>query len=392
MSQAVIDFCEGLKTTLLGIEDRLGKAKVSLATGAAQVSGEAKKHIDEAAEQLESFKAHAGLMAQAIRADLPEQTAVMKEKLKDFGAEAQVAMRHAVVFLAETASKGAEERRRRAQGGRGQGERPWPRILRHDTAVTVANAPTDRRAAANLNHASRASGARMGSSDFDHRLEPHVRVRHAIGGRTRLRLDPLAGRADLLGALARRVAAREGMRRRSRKRASGSLLIDHDKRLTPEAIAETVREIWRAGLTGAVAAAPADATAEITWHALPAEFAQAAYASKAPLTDTEAHERITRIGENRLPEPIAPPLLGLIAAQFKSAPVALLGGSAVLSLATGGLLDAALTLGVIALNAGIGASTENWTAGLIRSPCAPERSRCACATRRTRDAACRRHA
>ncbi len=200
---------------------------------------------------------------------------------------------------------------------------------------------------------------------FDHRLAPHVRVRHAIGGRTRLRLDPLAGRPDLLGALARRVAAREGVLGVHENSASGSLLIDHDKRLTPEAIAETVREIWRAGLTGAVAAAPADATAE-NWHALPAEFAQAAYASKAPLTDTEAHERITRIGENRLPEPIAPPLLGLIAGQFKSVPVALLGASAILSLATGGLLDAALTLGVIALNAGIGASTENWTAGLIR--------------------------
>jgi len=108
MSQAVIDFCEGLKTTLLGIEDRLGKAKRSLESGAVQLNAETKKHVEEAVEQLEAFKAHAGLMAQAIRADLPEQTIAVRERLKEFGQEAQVAMKHTVVFLAETASKGAE--------------------------------------------------------------------------------------------------------------------------------------------------------------------------------------------------------------------------------------------------------------------------------------------
>lgn len=108
MSQAVIDFCEGLKTTLLALEDRLGKAKSAIDAGATQASSEAAKQVEEAAEQLAKFRAHAGVMAEAIRADLPQQTAVAKEKLADFGQEAQVAMRHAVVFLAETAAKGAE--------------------------------------------------------------------------------------------------------------------------------------------------------------------------------------------------------------------------------------------------------------------------------------------
>lgn len=108
MSQAVIEFCEGLKTTLLGIEDRLDKAKQSLTSGASNLSGEAKHHVEEAAEQLESFKAQAGIMAKTIRAELPEHAAGLKDKLAEFGQEAQVAMRHAVVFLAEAASKGAE--------------------------------------------------------------------------------------------------------------------------------------------------------------------------------------------------------------------------------------------------------------------------------------------
>ncbi|MEZ5960573.1 MAG: hypothetical protein R3C30_09140 [Hyphomonadaceae bacterium] len=136
MSQAVIDFCEGLKTTLLGIEDRLGKAKLSLESGAVQVSGEAKKHIDEAAEQLEAFKAHAGLMAQAIRSDLPAQTSAIQEKLKEFGQEAQVAMKHAVVFLAETASKGAEGSAEALLAGAKKAH-AVAQELRKDTALSV---------------------------------------------------------------------------------------------------------------------------------------------------------------------------------------------------------------------------------------------------------------
>jgi hypothetical protein len=137
MSQAVIDFCEGLKTTLLGVERQLGAAKRSLEGGASQVEGEAKKHIDEAARQLETFKTHAALMAQAIRADLPEQTATMREKLKDFGAEAQVAMRHAVVFMAETAAKGAESAAAALKEGATRAQ-SMAKDLRDDTAVTVA--------------------------------------------------------------------------------------------------------------------------------------------------------------------------------------------------------------------------------------------------------------
>ncbi|MBY0565484.1 MAG: cation-transporting P-type ATPase [Hyphomonadaceae bacterium] len=201
---------------------------------------------------------------------------------------------------------------------------------------------------------------------FDHRLEPHVRVHHAITGRTRLRLQPLVGRADLLGALARRVAARQGIVSVRENPVSGSLLVDHDKRLTPEAIATIVRDLWRAGLTGPVKPAPAE-SAESAWHALPASMVLDAFKAKQALTHAEAHERVTRIGENRLPEPTPTPLVRLIAAQLRSAPVALLGGSAVLSLATRGFVDAALTLGVIALNVGIGVSTESWTRRLIRS-------------------------
>jgi Ca2+-transporting ATPase len=199
---------------------------------------------------------------------------------------------------------------------------------------------------------------------FDHRLEPHVRVHHAMRGRTRLRLDPLRGRRDLLVALARRVAAREGIHDVRESPWSGGLLIEHDPSVSAEALAATVRGLWRSGLTGPVRAAPAEAAQ--LWHAMPSAKVAAAFSSSGGLSDQEARERLYRIGENRLPEPAPPSALAAVAHQLKSAPVALLTGSAALSLATGGVVDAVLTLGVIALNAGIGASTESWTANLIR--------------------------
>lgn len=201
---------------------------------------------------------------------------------------------------------------------------------------------------------------------FDHRLEPFVRVHHAIRGRTRLRLDPLRARPDLLGALSRRLAARDGVRDVRENPWSGALLVEHDASLSAEAIAQITREIWRGGLS-APAPTAANDFAEKPWHAIPSAIVLSAFASGgAGITDSEARERLYRIGENRLAEPSPPPALALLVDQFKSVPVALLGGSAVLSLATGGVIDAALTLGVIALNAGIGASTESWTANLIR--------------------------
>lgn len=128
MSQAVIEFCDGLKDMLLGLEDRLAKAKASLAEGAGEATSEARKHIDEANEQLAKFKNEAARMARAIRADIPNQAAV-REKLKEFGLEAQLALRHAVVFLAENTAEALQAGAKSAQH--------VAETLKHDTALTV---------------------------------------------------------------------------------------------------------------------------------------------------------------------------------------------------------------------------------------------------------------
>ncbi len=195
--------------------------------------------------------------------------------------------------------------------------------------------------------------------------EPQAQVHHAISGRTRLRLPPLKGRADLLTALARRLAARPGIRAVHESVWTGSLLVEHDKALAAEAVSAMVLALWRSGLSHPIRAAEDGGGIE-DWHALPTPMVTAALGSKAGLSYEEANARLARIGENRLPEPTPPGLPYLILEQVRSAPVALLGASAVLSLATGGVLDAVVTLGVIAINTGIGVSTEGWTANLIR--------------------------
>lgn len=136
MSQAFIDFCEGLNAMLLALENRLQKAQAALSSGADRASNEAKAHIDKAAEHLQTFKARASQMAEAVRADLPSRSEALKDKLEEFGQEAQVALRHAVVFLAEGASKGATGAADALHAGAKQAQN-LAEQLRHDTALAV---------------------------------------------------------------------------------------------------------------------------------------------------------------------------------------------------------------------------------------------------------------
>jgi len=144
MSQAVIDFCENLKTTLLGIEAGLAKAKRNVAAGAAYAGYETKEHLDEAIVQLNAFKTQAAEAAKKWRDELPQSPAELREKTtkaaQEFGLEAQVALRHAAVIVAEAASKGAENAAVALQAGAQQAQN-YAEGLRRDTAVVPADEP-----------------------------------------------------------------------------------------------------------------------------------------------------------------------------------------------------------------------------------------------------------
>jgi Ca2+-transporting ATPase len=95
------------------------------------------------------------------------------------------------------------------------------------------------------------------------------------------------------------------------------------------------------------------------WHRIGAgEVLADLETSARGLTPAESGRRLDRFGANSLPRAEPRSSLGILLGQFASLPVALLGASAVLSLATGGMADALVIVGVVLINATIGFFTE----------------------------------
>lgn len=84
------------------------------------------------------------------------------------------------------------------------------------------------------------------------------------------------------------------------------------------------------------------------------------------LSEDEVRRRRRAFGENAMPPLRRRSTAGVVAGQVATLPVMLLLGSAILSVATGGALDAAVTVGVVAINVAIGASSEVAIERLIR--------------------------
>jgi Ca2+-transporting ATPase len=85
------------------------------------------------------------------------------------------------------------------------------------------------------------------------------------------------------------------------------------------------------------------------------------------LSRDEAERRLLESGPNRLPVPQPKSAFEILRDQIGSLPVLLLGGAAVASIATGGLVDGVAILAVIAINAGIGYATESRVARILAS-------------------------
>jgi Ca2+-transporting ATPase len=85
------------------------------------------------------------------------------------------------------------------------------------------------------------------------------------------------------------------------------------------------------------------------------------------LSSKEALDRLRRWGPNRLPRTTHRSELSILTEQFMSLPVGLLAASAVVSVLTGGVADAIVIMGVVAINAGIGFVTERQSERIIAS-------------------------
>lgn len=202
-----------------------------------------------------------------------------------------------------------------------------------------------------------------------------VVIHHHVPGRTRFRFEPWPS-ASVLSRI-HDVLARAGASAGAGNPASRSLLVRHRR----ESPAEDLRHRIEQALLGETG--PAADTAEPGAEAFPcrsdlgegldrlaafgpAEVLRELESQAQGLASEEVRRRLALHGYNATAAPAGRSRAEMATAQFTTFPVALLFGSAILSLATGGLADAAVTLGVVLANAAIGYSSESATENLIR--------------------------
>lgn len=105
------------------------------------------------------------------------------------------------------------------------------------------------------------------------------------------------------------------------------------------------------------------------WHRMQPEAVLQALETdpQQGLTETVAQARLGLYGENRLARMGRRSDLAMVLEQFTTLPVALLSGASLLSAATGGLVDAAVIMGVVGINAVIGYVTESQSERIIQA-------------------------
>ncbi|WP_315791679.1 HAD-IC family P-type ATPase [Fischerella sp. JS2] len=106
-----------------------------------------------------------------------------------------------------------------------------------------------------------------------------------------------------------------------------------------------------------------------TWHLkeTDAVITELKTSQESGLTTKKAQKKLKKYGPNALPEADPRSGLSMFVDQFKSLPVGLLAVAAGVSVATGGLVDALVIMGVVVINAAIGYATESNSEKVIRS-------------------------
>lgn len=200
-----------------------------------------------------------------------------------------------------------------------------------------------------------------------------VQVMHdRVAGRVRFRHPALVARNELVAAVTAALAGRRGVLSVRASALTGTVLVAYGPPATTANLA--------LALDAAVAGAPlppgdkapppahaiatpagiAPAAASLAWHSLPlSDTADALRTGLADgLADGEIAQRLAEFGRNELRRAESRPTIAILAEQMTSLPIALLGASAVLSVLTGGIADAAVIAAVVLLNAGIATATE----------------------------------
>jgi len=180
-------------------------------------------------------------------------------------------------------------------------------------------------------------------------------VHTAVPGRARFSVAGLKRNERVRRALEVGLAGR-GIRWVSASASTGTVLVLFD---TARDLVEITR---RLGETAERVLDPESSPVDPgrpAWHAMDANEVIGAVESRPNgLSKTEAKTRLVEIGTNAIPPIRRRTQLEILVSQFQNLPIALLATGALLSIATGGLLDAAIILGVIGLNGAIGFIAE----------------------------------
>ncbi|MYM55194.1 cation-translocating P-type ATPase [Thalassovita mangrovi] len=194
---------------------------------------------------------------------------------------------------------------------------------------------------------------------------PKVTLAHrSASGRVRLRCPALRGRAQHQAAVIAELRAHPGVASVDLRDGTGSIVIQASSAAETGTLIDLVQAAYvnphaARPQTEAIPTAPGTGSAT-AWHSLPAEtVAQRLGADpQTGLGAAEARARLARDGANMLPQHRRPSQFSILAEQFQSLPVAMLAGSAAVSMVTGGVADAAATLVVVAINGVFGYVTE----------------------------------
>jgi Ca2+-transporting ATPase len=220
-----------------------------------------------------------------------------------------------------------------------------------------------------------------------------VRTLHAaVKGRARYKIIGLQSSEGLKKYLELRLSEQKGVEQVRANSVTGNMLVCFQPGQSHSALAALIESLvleytkYSQDSTIAQAAAQtkrppkrkekrttATTTAEIqrqtAWHLKESDevIAELETCKVSGLSSNSAREKLKKYGLNTLPEAVPRSGLSMFVDQFKSLPVGLLAVAAGISVATGGLVDALVIMGVVFINAAIGYATESNSEKIVRS-------------------------
>ena len=184
-------------------------------------------------------------------------------------------------------------------------------------------------------------------------------LHNAVAGRVRFSVAGLRNVPALARTIEHGLLAAPGVTRASASPLTGNVLVFHEAETSVPELAQRIGALLR----GEIKVESDDDASLRPWHAMDVDdVAEALGTSRLRgLSNKECRQRLLSDGANTIPSLQRRSDWSIFVEQFQGLPVALLAGAAMLSVATGGLLEAGAILAVVGMNAAIGFGVERRT-------------------------------